>query len=87
MLIVPPMEDLENAWAELHEAVPRGWQIGGPAFDERKGEWSLYAWDVTERVKAGRRTRDWIAVHPTQSGVLREMARCLRTLDEGQVPK
>jgi len=87
MFTVPPMDDLENAWAELHEATLPGWQIGRPAFNERKGEWSLYAWDATERPKIGHRSREWTAIHPTQSGVLRAMARCLREIGEGRVPR
>jgi hypothetical protein len=87
MFTVSPMHDLENAWTELHGVTPPGWQIGRPAFDERKGEWSLYAWDANERPKVGHRSREWTAIHPTQSGVLRAMASCLREIDAGRVPK
>ena len=38
----------------------------------------MYAFDTTERVQIGRRSREWTAVHGTQEGCLREMARCLR---------
>jgi hypothetical protein len=78
-----PMDDLEAAWSELHDATPPGWFIGPTAYDGRRDEWSLYSFDATERPKVGRRSRDWTAVAPTQSGVVREMARCLREI--GQV--
>jgi hypothetical protein len=87
MLTVPPMDELENAWAEVHAATPPGWQVGRPAFDERRGEWSLYAWDATERVEVNRSSREWTAVHPTQTGVLRAMARCVREIGAGRIPK
>lgn len=84
---VPPMDDLESAWAELHEAPPLGWVVGRPTFDERRCEWSLYAFDAMERPKAGHRSREWTAIAPTQTRVVREMARCLRQLAEGRTPQ
>lgn len=81
---------LEEAWDELHAATPPRWFVGTPSFNPRRGaggEWSLYAFDTTERPRAGHRSREWTAVHPTQEGVLREMARCLRELAAGRVPR
>ena len=78
---------VEEAWDELHDATPLGWYVGAPSFDERRDEWSLlYAFDTTESVEMGKRSREWIAVHPTQEGVLREMARCLHEPGEGRTP-
>ncbi|MEP7378376.1 MAG: hypothetical protein ABI725_02320 [Chloroflexota bacterium] len=85
-----PFSSLEAAWNELHEAMPPGWFVGTPSFNPRRGaggEWSLYAFDTTERVKIGKRSREWTAVHPTQEGVIREMARCLREIAAGGVPR
>lgn len=84
---LPPMYDLGEAWDELLAVLPAGWQTGRPTWNERRQEWSLYAWDATERVQVGRRTREWISVHPTQVGVVRGMARCLVDLVEGRVPR
>jgi hypothetical protein len=81
---------LEDAWNELHDSTPPGWFVGTPSFDPRRGaggEWSLYAYDTTERAHIDKRSRDWTAVHPTQEGVIREMARCLRELTAGRVPR
>lgn len=78
---------LEHAWNELHEALAPGWYVGTPAFNERRNVWSMYAFDTTERVKMGKRSREWTAVHPTQEGVVREMARCLREMAAGRVPR
>lgn len=78
---------LEAAWNELHEAKPATWYVGTPVFNERRGEWSQYAFDTAERAHVGRRSREWTAVHPTQEGVLREMARCLRAFAAGETPR
>ena len=72
------MDTLEAASAELHEANVRGWYIGTPSFDERHDEWQMYAFDPAERPRVGHRSREWTAVHPTQIGVIRSMAHCLR---------
>lgn len=82
------MDTLEDAWNELHPANERlGSYIGMPAFFERRDEWQLYAFDPTERPKVGHRSREWTAVRPTQIGVIRSMARCLRQFEAGRVPR
>jgi hypothetical protein len=78
---------LVEPWNELHDTLPPGWYVGTPAFHERRNEWSLYAFDTTEKAHIGKRSREWTAVHPTQEGVLREMARCVREIAAGRVPK
>lgn len=78
---------LEDAWNELHAALPAGWYVGTPSFNERRDEWSVYAFDTTERVKVGKRSREWTAIHPTQEGVIREMARCMAEIAAGRVPR
>jgi hypothetical protein len=35
----------------------------------------------------GKRSREWTAVAETEEGVVREMARCLREIGQGGVPK
>jgi hypothetical protein len=47
----------------------------------------MHAFDPTERPTVGGRSRQWTAVAPTQAGVLREMARCLRAIGNGKVPR
>jgi hypothetical protein len=79
-------DTLEAAWAELHDATPPGWHVGRPAFDERGNRWTLYAFDSAERPKVGRRSREWTAQHPTQIGVLRQMAY-LREISDGRVTR
>ena len=79
--------NLEYAWAELHLATPPGWYVGRPLYNARRDEWSLYAFDTTEKAKIGRRSREWTAVGPTEERVVREMARCLTELAAGRVPK
>lgn len=83
-----PMDTLEAAWADLHKANQgMSWFLGMPSFFERRDEWQLYAFDPTERAKVGHRTSEWTAVHPTQIGVIRSMAKCLREFAAGRVPK
>lgn len=86
-LRLAPMDDLKEAWDGLFEILPATWRTGRPAFNERRGEWSLYAWDASERPKVGRRSREWTSVHPTQAGVVREMARCLGEIGAGRAPR
>lgn len=80
-------DTLEAAWDDLHRSNTQGWYIGKPAFDERRDQWSLYAFDPAERPLVGRRSREWTAVHPTQIGAVRSMARCLSEIAAGRVPK
>lgn len=47
----------------------------------------MYAFDPTEKAHNGRRSREWTAVGQTEEGCIREMARCLREISEGRVPK
>ena len=49
--------------------------------------WEQYAFDPTERAKAGLRSREWTAVAASKLEVIREMARCLRLIRDGRVPE
>ena len=78
---------MEAAWAEPHEAREAiGWYVGRPAYDERRDEWQTWAADMTEKAVMGHRSREWTAVAPTEEGVVRGMARCLREISDGRVP-
>jgi hypothetical protein len=78
----------DEAWDELLPATPRGWFVGKPTFDEHRAvPWSIYAFDTTERLKAGRRKREWTAIGPTEEQVIRTMAYCLREIGAGRVPQ
>jgi hypothetical protein len=75
------MIELEEAWAELDAANTGGWVLGRPSFhDEVRGaeHWELWACDPREKPKAGKRSRQWTAIGPTEAGCVREMARWLR---------
>ena len=50
-------------------------------------EWLLYAFDPSERPVVGVRKREWTAIAQTEEAVVAEMARCLREISEGRVPK
>lgn len=77
----------EAAWDELLAATPSGWYVGKPMLHDERGEWQLYAFDPSERAVQGQRKREWTAVAQTEEGVVLEMARCLREISEGSVPK
>ncbi len=84
---VSRMDDLEAAWDELHAVnATLGWQVGMPAYYDRRDEWQLYTFDPPERPKVGHRSREWTAVAPTQERVVRSMARVLREISEGRLP-
>ena len=78
--------DLEDIWDDLRDATPPGWYVGRPSYDERRMVWEQYAFDPRERAQIGVRSREWTAVAQTEVEVVREMARCLRLIAEGQVP-
>ncbi len=80
------MTDLGAAWIEIHDAKPDGWFVGTPVCIERRA-WEQYAFDMRERHKHGRRTREWTAVAQSELEVVSEMARCLREIREGSWPE
>lgn len=84
------MTALEDAWAQLDAPTPccagmsadRLSRTGWPA-----AQWEQYAFDTSERPKAGKRTREWSAIAPTEVGVILSMERCPREVRAGRVPK
>ncbi len=66
---------------------PDGWHVGPPTYVEHRRAWEQYAFDKREAPKAGRRSREWTAVAQSVLEVVREMARCLRQIGEGEVPE
>lgn len=74
-------------WSELQDATPPGWYVGTLVYHLDRREWALYAFDTTEKAHIGKRRREWTAVAPTEEGVVREMARCLREIAAGRTPK
>jgi hypothetical protein len=66
---------------------PPGWFVRRPTNMERRGAWEQYAFDPRGCARAGRRSREWIAVAPTELEVVRELARCLRLIRGGRVPE
>lgn len=80
---------LGEAWAALDAATPPGWYVGRPnKHDEMTGaQWEQFAFDPSERPKAGKRSREWIAIAPTEIGVVLAIAEALREFRAGRVPK
>ena len=67
--------------------MPPGWYVGTPGYNGLYRQWEIYAYDTTEDAPPDRRSREWTAVAPTEERVVREMARCLRLITAGRVPK
>ena len=79
--------DLHTAWATVHENTPPVCYVGKPRFEERYNQWSMYAFDPSEKVVAGKRSREWKAVGQTELHCVQEMARCLGELKAGRWPR
>jgi hypothetical protein len=77
----------DEAYDELLAATPPGWYVGKPSFHDERHEWVMYAFDPSERAVEGRRKREWTAIAPTEEGVIRSMAYCMREIAAGRVPK
>ena len=52
-----------------------------------RNEWSMCAFDPSEKPVVGKRSREWTAVGPTELRCVQEMARCLGELREGRWPR
>ena len=78
--------EIAAAWAEIHAATPSGWFVRRPGFDPGHGQWTMYAYDPSERPVVGLRSREWTCVGQTEVRVLREIAKALRAISEGGVP-
>ena len=75
--------DLRAAWDAVHDATPDGWYVGKPGYEERYNQWSMYAFDPSEKAVVGERSREWTAVGPTELRCVEEMALCLAELKAG----
>ncbi len=76
----------QNAWDELLDATPPGCTSASRATTTRAAS-GMYAFDPSERPVVGKRSREWTAIGPTEEAVVREMARCLREIGAGRVPR
>jgi hypothetical protein len=61
---------------------------GRPSYRDDLRDWEQYAYVPAEsRRGVGHRAQEWTAVGQTELEVIREMARCLRLIREGRVPR
>jgi hypothetical protein len=70
------MTDTKDAWAELYDAIPRGWVVGRPPFDETTNTWRLYCYE--RRGTTGRPSATLEAEADSEEQAVREMTRKLR---------
>ena len=82
-----PQSSADAEWPDLLASTPAGWYVGTPAYNGLYRHWEIYAYDTTEDVPPTQRSREWTAVAPTEERVIREMARCLRLIAAGEVPR
>ena len=47
----------------------------------------MYAFDPREKAVIGVRSREWTAIGTSEGEVMPEMARCLREISAGRVPR
>ena len=80
-------DDLDAAWAVIHDATPTGWYVGQPSYHDERHEWTQYAFDQRERAVNGARSREWTAIGATEGECLLEMARCPCELGADRVPR
>ena len=73
-------DELQAAWADVHEATPEGWYVGRTSEHPERREWVMFAFDTNERPIEGKRTGEWTTVAPTELDMVRSMAYCLREL-------
>ena len=78
--------ELPAAYQGLYDAIPPDWYVG-QVIQRRDGAWEVYAFDETEDPRFGRRKRTRTVVGHTEAECVREMARCLRGISAGRVPK
>ena len=81
------MNDLEAAWAAVHESTPMGWYVGQPMEHPELNEWSQFAFDPSETPIVGKRSREWTVIGRTELECVQGMSRCRGELKEGRWPK
>ena len=80
-------DDLEAAWAAVHDPTPPDLEVGQPSPHDGRHQWRQYAFDKREPAKVGFWSREWTAIGATAVECLFEMARSLRELRAGRVAK
>ena len=78
--------ELPAAWQELADAKPADWYVARPS-QRRDGRWTMHVIDTTTRDPRRRRGREWKAVGRTEVECVREMARRLREISNGSMPR
>jgi hypothetical protein len=73
---LPSMDDLEAALGRAPRRHPARLVRRSAERTPRARRVVAYAFDPSERAEVGLRKHEWTAVHPTEEGVVREMARC-----------
>lgn len=70
------MTDTKDPWSELYDAIPRGWVVGRPPYDEASNKWRLFSY---ERKSAKRgEARAVLTESDSEEQAVREMTRKLR---------
>jgi hypothetical protein len=77
------MTDTEDHWAELFDAIPRGWVVGRPPYDESAKKWRLYGY-ARKRTVRGRNEGSLQAEGRSEDEAVREMTRKLRRARSGR---
>ena len=69
------MSELEEAWAEVHDALPAGWEVMRPNYHVEDRRWHVFAADH----RRGRKRPDYVeAIGLTEAQALRGLAALRR---------
>jgi len=60
----------EETWYSVHDALPAGSYIGRPSYHDERREWVMYAYDPSERLQVGLRSREWAALGESEEDVV-----------------
>jgi hypothetical protein len=70
------MTDTKDPWADLYDAIPRGWVVGRLPFDETTNTWRLYCYERRGTAAGASATLE--AQAQSEEQAVREMTRKLK---------
>jgi hypothetical protein len=80
------MGELEDAWDAVWDVLPAGWSVAQPVYHEDLNYWVAYCRDPHHR--PDKPTPPYVeAAAPTEPLALRDLARNVREVLKGRVPK
>jgi hypothetical protein len=69
---------LDDAWSDLYDALPPGWEVGQPPFDAAANRWRLYSYE--RRLARRGRVKPIVAESESHEVAVRDLTRQLREI-------